>query len=312
MKLECIYTQSTQRKARGAQYVDDLEKSVYRLKSILSKVFPDRDIDDPLFETNVKEQVDAVRDTLYVESKNTPLYQFQTDGYYRISNYEYVDLLDTMIEASGHLNIDGRGHCNFEGHFGGLSFLRRIGERCNQLLDTGSLKRNISGPLPLPQAGRSARSLLNLARTEPITTCILPSEAAAIRITRITLEDACCLMNFIHQPSFDHLMHRVYHLGAEKYTSEDETFLPLLYMTLAMGEIFSPLSKSHEIQQGNSEKIRGSVQPEIHFETSFPANTQTGPSISVQQSHCWILWIVMTCTHCRHLFALLCIFKQLG
>jgi hypothetical protein len=80
------------------------------------------------------------------------------------------------------------------------------------------------------------------------------------------------MMNFIHQPSFDRLLHRVYHIGTENFTLEEESFLPLLYMTLAIGELFSLLQKNHQTKQGGADKIRGSVEPKFHPEMSLHVN----------------------------------------
>src|SRR5438552_8451575 len=107
----------------GPQYVDDLEKSVHRLKSILLKVFPGRDVDDPLFETNIEEQLDAMREMLDAGPRNARFKLSQMDGDFKISNFKNNELLDTMIEVTGHLNIDGRGRCDFQEDFGGLSYL---------------------------------------------------------------------------------------------------------------------------------------------------------------------------------------------
>jgi len=44
-----LHTAAKTKKITGPGYVKDLEKSVQRFKSILLQVFPDCDIDDPLF-----------------------------------------------------------------------------------------------------------------------------------------------------------------------------------------------------------------------------------------------------------------------
>jgi hypothetical protein len=160
----------------------------------------------------------------------------------------------------------------------------------------------MSGQLPLPQTGGSARSLLYPARTEPVTTCMLPSEATAVRLTRTTLEDACCLMKFIHQPSFDRLLHRVYHLGAENNTLKEESFLPLLYMTLAIGELFSPLRKTHPIQQGSTDKIRVLVSPRFTLEISLHVNSRKSKYFCAAE----ILLDIMDCNDMYSLQALVC------
>jgi hypothetical protein len=44
-------------------------------------------------------------------------------------------------------------------------------------------------------------------------------------------------------------------------------------MTLAIGDLFSPSNKSHQIQQGSADKTRGLVEPMTHFEISLHAKS---------------------------------------
>lgn len=254
-------------------------------------IFPDGDLDDPLFETQFIQKLhDLVQSTPSIHGKGQ-LGTLKEDRSSGKTDVKTEDLLDTMIEVTGHLNIDGRGHCDFHGDFGGLSFLRRIGERCNQLLGTDSRLLRMSSELPLPQASGLARSLLSKTGKGRTTTTLLPTRTVALRLTKIALDDACCLLKFIHQPSFDALLHRVYDIEAENYTSEEENFLPLLYMTLAIGELFSPRNKDQQSHDGAADQLPGLV-----FPTTFPfmfVNSCEVQNIFVQQKASWILWTVM-------------------
>lgn len=46
-------------------------------------------------------------------------------------------------------------------------------------------------------------------------------------------------MRFVHQPNFDKSLDRIYDVSPESYTPQDEAFLPLLYLTLALGQLYS-------------------------------------------------------------------------
>lgn len=49
---------------------------------------------------------------------------------------KHGELLETMIEDTCKLDVDGDGQCEYHGGFGGLGFLHQIGKRFSQLLET--------------------------------------------------------------------------------------------------------------------------------------------------------------------------------
>jgi hypothetical protein len=46
-------------------------------------------------------------------------------------------------------------------------------------------------------------------------------------------------MRFVHEPSFFALLDRVYASSWEQFTNDEHTFLPLLYVVMAVGCLFS-------------------------------------------------------------------------
>lgn len=196
------------------------------------------------------------------------------------------ELVDTMIEATDRLAIDGRGRCDYLGDFAGLAFLDRISERCCQLLNR-NMEKDISSKL-FPSQDLSPlcleRHLLATSRTK-----LLPPKTVATYLTGIAIGDACCLLRFIHQPTFEDQLDRIYDLSPEQYNPEDEAFLGLLYTTLAIGEIFAGKSPGVNEAPENADEPKGYSCAHIFMSCQFTANfSQSGilPSwTSLGQQH---------------------------
>ena len=68
----------------------------------------------------------------------------------------------------------------------------------------------------------------------------LPSRKVADKLITSALDDACALESFIHRPTFDRLLTRVYATNPLEFSSEERSFVPLLYAILALGCLFTP------------------------------------------------------------------------
>ena len=143
-----------------------------------------------------------------------------------------------MIDAVGRLHVDDSGHSRYRGHYAGLTLLERIRETCSQLQPgvsgkaTAQLPANIAHTFDLPHL-----SCLKWPVVEDVF-AFLPDGATARHLTAVALEDACCIMSFVHRPSFDRTLDRLYTLDKSQYTEADLNFLPLLFGALAVGKLF--------------------------------------------------------------------------
>ena len=154
---------------------------------------------------------------------------------------EQEAFLDLDFEVSGQTSTDDRGHSDYHSYFAGLSTVQRIRERYWNLLDDEGEKRNVpslstlkqifSSVKPPPSGSKSAAAMENSE--------LLPSKNTARQLVAIALDDACCHMRFIHRPTFDQQFDRIYSLEPETYSDEEHEFLPLLYVILAIGVLFS-------------------------------------------------------------------------
>lgn len=242
---DCTYNLQRKSRYKGPIYVQELENKIglledesQKLKSLLSAILPGVCVED-------LESIEALRTRLLDEK--TSLCTFRTEGKLAprtdtkgTSEPPSIDeLLETTTEATGRLDVDGQGRCEYHGDFAGLAFLSQIGERCSQLLHANTPKPEAFPHLPLRQAFASESFSLRGSRPDSKTMFQLPSRTTAQRLTQIALNDASCLMTFVHIPTFNKLLDRIYTVDPRDHTRVEELFLPLLYSTLAVGELFS-------------------------------------------------------------------------
>jgi len=71
----------------------------------------------------------------------------------------------------------------------------------------------------------------------PNTVDLPPREIAKILCVN-SLNCGCSLLRFVHQPTFCETFNRIYDVPAESFGDEENRFLPLLYVVLALGCMF--------------------------------------------------------------------------
>lgn len=152
--------------------------------------------------------------------------------------------LRSMIETTGQLEIDERGHWDFHGGSSGAVFLKRMREQF-----TGLLGEDPKAPF-LPRVSTAARpqqfSVIESPRSSgdsPLEAGLpnvldLPSRRVALSLVDKALKCACALLRFVHHPSYYKMFDRIYSTPPENFGDEENRFLPLLYVTLALGCMF--------------------------------------------------------------------------
>ncbi|KAG4430084.1 hypothetical protein IFR05_014429 [Cadophora sp. M221] len=225
---ECTY--STDKKARygGPLYVEELEKKIERLQYALVQFVPGINIKRVLASDHASQTLPTVIEP--------PISKHRTDRPSRSPSKDQ-ELLDTMIRATGRLDIDGMGRCDYHGDFSGLAFLDRISDRCCQLLNRDT-EKEISSKL-FPPRGYSPSSVEPEMPQESSRHVELPPKTVASYLTTIAIGDACSLLRFVHKPSFDKRLERIYEIEPDNYSREDKDFMSLLYVTLALGELYA-------------------------------------------------------------------------
>lgn len=150
--------------------------------------------------------------------------------------------LRSMIETTGQLELDDQGHWDFHGGSSGAVFFKRMREQFDGLLG----ENNKLQYLPRPTMRPSAFSVLESPRSSgesPFEAGLpnvmeLPSKSVARELSAKALNCACALLRFVHHPTFYKMFDHIYDTPPESFGDAENKFLPLLYVTLALGCMF--------------------------------------------------------------------------
>ncbi|KAF2183150.1 hypothetical protein K469DRAFT_751731 [Zopfia rhizophila CBS 207.26] len=240
---ECTYDQPSNRRRNAApQYIEALETQLKRAKSVLHLVFPSLDLNDPNLDVHLQSgmvpQIPMAGHRPHLNPAD-PRVAPRREGQ---SAEEFNDShLESMVKATGQLDIDEEGNWDYHGHSSGLSFMRRLQQQYGDIIaphgGTPFVKyRPMSQVFDSPKSAvdsPSESANLSLAGTD------LPSKKEAKRLCDNALIDASALLRIVHIPSFYKSMDRIYDTSPENYGNAENTFLPLLYAVLALGTLFA-------------------------------------------------------------------------
>lgn len=146
-----------------------------------------------------------------------------------------------MIESTGQLDLDECGHWDFHGGSSGTVFIKRMREQFGDLL--GPSNAPLFPKIPRPSLNNSSFDSPRSSTESPLesglpNTIDLPSKDEAKQLCNYSLTRACSLLRFVHAPSFYVMVERIYNIPPESYGDQENLFLPLLYMVLALGCMF--------------------------------------------------------------------------
>jgi hypothetical protein len=154
--------------------------------------------------------------------------------------------LETVLEATGQLDLDEHGNWSYHGHGSSSAFIRRIEERFGNVSDSGRGKNTVLRLPSIPQIYESPRDLEDQSFEDLTQDSItLPERDVAQDLTSSALNEACALLKFVHEPSFYSMFDRLYRVDNEQYGYEENKFLPLLYAVFAVGCLFSSSERAH-------------------------------------------------------------------
>jgi hypothetical protein len=152
--------------------------------------------------------------------------------------------LRSMIESTGQLDLDETGHWDFHGRSSGTVFMRRMREQFSELLGNdhnAPLLPRIPRPKVMTPMFESPRSSTESPLDAGLPNTVdLPSRETAKVLCESSLNGACALLRFVHQPTFYKMFDRIYNMSPETFGDCENRFLPLLYMVLALGCMFQP------------------------------------------------------------------------
>ncbi|KAK2731840.1 hypothetical protein FQN55_004427 [Onygenales sp. PD_40] len=231
----CTYDQPSNRRRNPApQYIEALENRLQKAEAILRAVVPDLDINDPRYDAHGPEQIlSSIKDRLKISDSDSepkqPACQERCEE----------SLLESMVDNSGLLDRDDQGHWDYHGHSSGLIFMRRLRKQFGNLPDPKPEDRPVSKFQQLQQmldTPKSASESPTDHHLSPIHD--LPVRDVARKLCMNALEDSCCIMRFVHKPSFYAMFDRIYDTPPDQFSNEENSFLPLLYLALAVGCLF--------------------------------------------------------------------------
>lgn len=214
--------------------MEALENRLQRAEAIIKSALPEVDLDDPKFDTA---QVPA---SAMARPSRSRVQSSESGSGASANDAETESLMESMVETTGQLDLDDRGYWDYHGHSSGLSFIRRMRKQYGDLFGPESK----SGPFIMPDAMvrvyASPKSPTSSPMDESFATASeLPSRSVARTLLSNALDEGCTLMRFVHQPTFYGLVERIYSQAPEMYGDEENRFLPLLYVVLALGCLFA-------------------------------------------------------------------------
>lgn len=246
---DCTYDQPSNRRRNPApQYIEALENRLQRAEALLKTVLPDVDLNDANFDAGVPQRMHAPGNSSEQQpSSAQPRSSAPPGRSAQGVDTEKDPMLESMVQRTGSLDLDDRGHWDFHGHSSGLVFLRRMREQFGDLMGgtegTGLPFQKNTRPMPpgldSPKSSAGSPNECNLPSTHD-----LPPKDCGRELCENALDDACALMRFIHQPTFYQLFDRIYDTPPERFTNEENKFLPLLYLVMALGCLFAKGERS--------------------------------------------------------------------
>lgn len=229
----CTFDQPSNRRRNPApQYIEALEHRLQRTEAFLKALLPGVDVNHPEF--NAEKILPQLQEALKTQIATTGN-PFPTPSTTNDSASEKDSPLESMVEATGRLDVDDSGHMDFHGHSSGVTYLAHLNHRFGDLL--GEVKLGNSNFPEGSNEGTPASASFSPTDNLPDTS-VLPTRELANVLVNCCLDQACVLMRFIHVPTFTYRMNRIYDVNPEHYEDDDNTFLPLLYLAMGVGCLF--------------------------------------------------------------------------
>ena len=235
---DCTYDQPSNRRRNPApQYIEALENRVQRAETIIRRALPDVDLNDP----NIEAVIQKIREKGIAKESPQTAGSKTNDA---SNSPEQEEQLRSMIELTGQLELDDSGNWDFHGGSSGAVFVRRMREQFGGLLNGygtyGShFLPRLPRTMPLGPMYDSPRSIAESPmQTGLPNTLDLPPREIALVLCANSLDCACALMRFVHQPTFYEMFHRIYDIPPDNFGDEEQRFLALLYVILALGCMF--------------------------------------------------------------------------
>ncbi|KAL5397902.1 hypothetical protein PMIN06_006234 [Paraphaeosphaeria minitans] len=243
---ECTYDQpSNRRRTAAPQYIEALETQLKRAKTILSLVFPTLDIGDASIDAHLQSGMLPHFPASHSRPQPVPEPPSAPRRHDPARPHDASDShLESMVKATGNLDLDEDGNWDYHGHSSGLSFMRRIQQEYGDIIGGKAPSASLFKYRPPSQVLDSPNS----AHPSPADSTVLPAgtdlppKKIARTLCESALVDASAMLRVVHLPSFYKSLDRIYEITPENYGNAENTFLPLLYAVLALGSLFPKIN----------------------------------------------------------------------
>lgn len=240
--LECTYNQPASRGRDAKKYIEALESRLRKAEALLKVATPDIDLNDPhLFTAGVDQRrtESSLEGPLIPRLSKVPARPPREEN--RAPDVQDESPLETVMENLGSLNLDDRGHWDYRGHSSSTIFVQRLHNQFGNLIIPPRFSHKA---WPMAQINENVGSYCKLQQDpscplKRTPTYDLPRLDAAKLLCRNSLQHACVLLRFVHEPSFWSMVDRIYATPWDQFGTEEHSFLPLLYIVIAVGCVVS-------------------------------------------------------------------------
>ena len=254
--LDCTYNQPSHRRRNPTpKLLEAMERKLNRAEALLRVSNPEINLDDPSIDELLEQGFAPTRKSPHTLSQAPPPPPGGSSS--RTTQQNREPDLESMLHATGLLEVDQSGNFNYHGDSSSLTFLRRMGQEFRELkgsekipstVTPTSTSRKMSDFLRTPNMSPSS------FRDSPAEPNVgiedLPSRNVAYRLCRHALDEACTIMPCVHQPTFYASLDRIYSIPTEQHGNDDHRFLALLYVVLAVGCLFAKEERSDLLRKG--------------------------------------------------------------
>lgn len=250
---DCTYDQpSNRRRNPPPQYIEALEQKLLKTQAVLHHFAPNLDLDDDNLDAVLQGRPGSYNAAFSAQRSRLQNVQPNQNRPRPASMPPDDPDLESMVHATGELDIDESGNWDYYGHSSNLFFLRRMRDKVGHLdgpeqTDDGSNahREPRKGSATRIREPGSPRELMKGTSMESpfdhadVGADELPSRDLALAMCSAALDDACAVLNFVHHPTFYYRFERIYGMPQNQYEDQDQKFLPLLYTVLALGCVFA-------------------------------------------------------------------------
>ena len=208
-----------------------MENRLQKAETLLRTLLPNVDLNDP----------NSLATAQKVQDSNEKARSLPGDPRTKLEASEQDAQLHSMIESTGELGLDDQGYWDFHGGSSGRVFVHRMRDQFGGLLggpDGKVLPRLPPAPLIPYHVDSPKSSTESSLETGLPNTLDLPSRDTAGSLCDAALSISCAILRFVHKPTFDEMLERIYQTPVESFGDAENRFLPLLYMALAIGCLF--------------------------------------------------------------------------